>query len=85
VVRHEDRYMVALGLAQTVCIAGKAYLHRAAVHSIGGGRMNNLEIAEILEIGVIGIAVAQALTILLTNIRGSRDWVYPTARKLPCC
>ena len=34
--------------------------------------MNNLEIAEILEIAVIGIAVAQALTILLT-IRRERD------------
>ena len=34
--------------------------------------MNNLEIAEILEIAVIGIAVAQALTILLT-FRRERD------------
>jgi hypothetical protein len=36
------------------------------------GRMSNLEITQILAISIIGIAVAQALTILLT-IRRERD------------
>ncbi len=70
--RPKYRCIVGLGAGAGYLQWGRSHLHCAAAHSTGGGRMNNLEIVEILEIAVIGIAVAQALTILLT-FRRERD------------